>query len=381
MQETVELLKEFDAINDKLRRADVDPTRWTSCWSKQGEVQEKLDHHGRVGPRPAARDGDGRAALPAAATRRSSILSGGEKRRVALCRLLLQKPDMLILDEPTNHLDAESGRVAGAAPQAVRGHGHRRHPRPLLPRQRRRLDPRARPRRRASRGRATTRPGWSRSRRGCGSEEKTESAAPEDARARAGMGPHVAPAPGRPRARPACRRYETMLSQDTRSRRSRRSRSYIPPGPRLGELVIEADDVAKAYGDKLLFEDLNFRLPPGGIVGIIGPNGAGKTTLFRMITGAGESPTPARSKSATRVKLAYVEQIRDVLEGRRDRLAGDHRRARRRSSSASSEINAARLRRPVRLHRRRPAEEGRRPLRRRAQPRPPGPHAQERRPT
>src|SRR5881397_282700 len=236
-------------------------------------------------------------------------ISGGERRRVALCRLLLSRPDMLLLDEPTNHLDAESvawlerflkeypgtvvaithdryflDNVAGLILELDRGHGipWEGNYSSWLEQKRDRL---------AREEKAETR------------RQKTLERELEWIR----MSPKGRHAKGKARINS----YEALLSQET-ERRGQDLEIYIPPGPRLGQVVIEALGLKKAYGDRLLFEDLNFRLPPGGIVGVIGPNGAGKTTLFRLITGQ-EKPDAGSVRLGDTVKLAYVDQSRDTL--------------------------------------------------------------------
>jgi ATPase subunit of ABC transporter with duplicated ATPase domains len=249
----------------------------------QKEVQEKLDNLD-------AWDIESRLEMAMDALRcphgdtSVNVISGGERRRVALCRLLLQKPDILLLDEPTNHLDAESvawlehhlqqyegtviavthdryflDNIAGWILELDRGHGipWKGNYSSWLEQKQKRLQ----------------------------LEEKQESD-----------------------------RQKTLqreLNQETQ-KKIRDQEIYIPPGPRLGKSVIEAEHISKAFGDRLLFEDMNFKLPPGGIVGIIGPNGAGKSTLFKMITNQ-EQPTHGSIRLGDTVKLAYVDQSRDAL--------------------------------------------------------------------
>ena len=239
-----------------------------------------------------------------------SKLSGGEKRRVALCKLLLSKPDMLLLDEPTNHLDAESvawlerflheypgtvvavthdryflDNVAGWILELDRGHGipWEGNYSTWLEQKENRLE----------------------------QEEKTESA-----RQRA-MKAELEWVRSNPKGRHAkskarLARFEELSSQETQKRNETKE-LYIPPGPRLGELVIEANHISKGFGDQLLVDDLNFKLPQGGIVGIIGPNGAGKTTLFRMLTGK-EPVDSGELRIGETVEIAYVDQSRDSLD-------------------------------------------------------------------
>ena len=238
-------------------------------------------------------------------------LSGGERRRVALCRLLLSKPDMLLLDEPTNHLDAESvawlerflheypgtvvavthdryflDNVAGWILELDRGHGipWEGNYSSWLDQKEQRLE----------------------------LEEKTEAA-----RVKA-MKHELEWVRSNPKGRHAkskarLARFEDLQSQEFQAR-NETNEIYIPPGPRLGDLVIEAQGLAKGYGDNLLYEDLSFNLPRGGIVGIIGPNGAGKTTLFRILTGV-EEPDAGELRVGETVEIAYVDQSRDALDG------------------------------------------------------------------
>ena len=304
VQETVDLLKEFEEINAAF--ADPDADMEALC-DRQAVVQDKLDTLD-------AWELDSRLDLAMDALRcppgetKVEVLSGGEKRRVALCRLLLQKPDILLLDEPTNHLDAETvgwleqhlqryagtiiavthdryflDNVAGWILELDRGHGipWKGNYSSWLEQKSERLR----------------------------KEEKAESTRQKTLRRELEwirMSPKARHAKGQARINS----YEKLLGQEAADRESEME-IYIPPGPRLGNVVVEAKDVSKGYGDRLLYENLNFMLPPGGIVGVIGPNGAGKTTLFRMITGQ-EEPDSGSFKIGDTVKLAYVDQDRPL---------------------------------------------------------------------
>ena len=238
-------------------------------------------------------------------------LSGGERRRVALCRLLLSSPDMLLLDEPTNHLDAESvawlerflhdfpgtviavthdryflDNVAGWILELDRGHGipWEGNYSTWLEQKEKRLE----------------------------IEEKQESARMKAMKAELEW-VRTNPKGRHAKSKARLARFEELSSQETQARNETKE-IYIPPGPRLGDVVVEAEGVKKGFGDRLLVEDLSFRLPPGGIVGIIGPNGAGKTTLFRMMAGV-ESPDAGTIRIGDTVKIAHVDQTRDHLDG------------------------------------------------------------------
>ena len=237
-------------------------------------------------------------------------LSGGERRRVALCRLLLEQPDLLLLDEPTNHLDAESvawlERHLHDYKGTVVAITHDRYFLDNVTGWILELD----------RGRGIPYQGnyssWLEQKQArLAQEEKKDSARQRTINRELEW---VRLNPGARRAKPKARlkNYETLLAED-RGGKLDRAQIHIPAGQRLGDLVVEADSVTKAFGDKLLFEDLSFTLPPGGIVGVIGPNGAGKTTLFRMITGQEQADSGALRIGET-VDLAYVDQSRDVLD-------------------------------------------------------------------
>ena len=306
VQETVDLLKEFEEINAKFGEEMTDD-EMNALLQRQGTVQEKLDHLD-------AWDLDSRLEMAMDALRCPppdtpvKVLSGGERRRVALCRLLLQKPDILLLDEPTNHLDAESvawlehhlqsyagtiiavthdryflDNVAGWILELDRGAGipWKGNYSSWLEQKQERL------------------------RR----EEKSESERQKTLQ-RELEWIRMSPKARRAKGKARINSYESLLQQESESRREDLE-IHIPPGPRLGDVVIEADKVSKAYADKLLVEDMTFALPPGGIVGVIGPNGAGKTTLFRMITDQ-EQPDRGEIKIGETVQLAYVDQSRTL---------------------------------------------------------------------
>jgi ATP-binding cassette ChvD family protein len=306
LSELVKIASRYEEVNMKLGE-EMSEDEMNKLLDEQANLQDKMDAMNIW-------DLDSRLELAMEALRcppsdqKCSVLSGGEKRRVALCRLLLSEPDVLLLDEPTNHLDAETvfwlerhlqaykgtviaithdryflDNVAGWILELDRGHG--------IPWE----------------GNYSS---WL--------EQKTNRLAVEEkqeSQRQKKMQEELEWIRSSPKARQAKSKarianYDKMLSE-SKEKRNETNDLFIPPGPRLGEVVIEANNISKAFGDKILYENLSFKLPPGGIVGIIGPNGAGKTTLFKMITGQLE-PDSGTFKLGETVKLSYIDQSRDM---------------------------------------------------------------------
>ncbi|MFO7707354.1 MAG: energy-dependent translational throttle protein EttA [Desulfobacterales bacterium] len=308
VQETVNLVEEFNRINEKLAEPMSDE-EMSKVLDRQSAVQEKLDAL-------EAWDLDARLEMAMDALRCPpgetpvKIVSGGERRRVALCRLLLQKPDILLLDEPTNHLDAETvawlerhlKQYAGTVIAVT-------HDRYFL-------DNVAGWILELDRGRGIPWKGnyssWLEQKRARLQQEEKSEGKRQKTLERELEWIRMAPKARHAKSKARITAYENLLAQDA-AKRVEDLEIYIPPGPRLGNLVVEAQGVGKRFGDRVLVENVSFALPPGGIVGVIGPNGAGKTTLFRMITGQ-EPPDTGTIRVGDTVRFAYVDQSRDSLD-------------------------------------------------------------------
>jgi len=308
VQDTVDLVREYEEINNKFAEP-MDDDAMNALIERQSAVAEKLDATG-------AWDLDSRLQMAMDALRCPpedqvvDNLSGGEKRRVALCRLLLSKPDILLLDEPTNHLDAETVAWLEGHLQQYQGTviavTHDRYF----------LDNVAGWILELDQGRGIPWKGnyssWLEQKQDrLRQEEKSESDRQKTLQ-RELEWVRMTPRAKQQKNKARLRAYEELLNQD-RVERNEELQIYIPPGPRLGDVVVEADGLSKTYGDRIIFEDMSFQMPPGGIVGIIGPNGAGKTTLFRLITGQ-EQPDEGGLKLGETAQLAYVDQTRETLD-------------------------------------------------------------------
>lgn len=310
-KEINELLKEYEEVNARFSDQDVldDPDKMNKLIERQGEIQEKLDATGAWEiDHKLQRAMDALRTPPEDAIIKT--LSGGEKRRVALCRLLLEQPDVLLLDEPTNHLDAESvlwleqhlkqyegtviavthdryflDNVAGWILELDRGEGipWKGNYSSWLDQKQKRL----------------------------AQEDKQESKRQKTLE-RELEWVRMSPKGRQAKAKARLSAYDKLLGQEAKEK-EKDLELYIPPGPRLGAKVIEVSGVSKAFGDKLLFDDLTFNLPQGGIVGVIGPNGAGKSTLFKLITGK-EQPDKGSFEVGETVVMSYVDQEHDLLD-------------------------------------------------------------------
>ena len=309
VQETVDLLREYEDINAQFAEP-MDDDAMNALIERQASVAEQLDATG-------AWDLDSRLDMAMDALRcppedqEVSTLSGGERRRVALCRLLLRQPDILLLDEPTNHLDAET--VAW-----LEGHLHQYQGTVIaVTHDRYFLDNVAGWILELDQGRGVPWKGnyssWlEQKQERLRLEEKSESERQRTLE-RELEWIRMTPRAKQQKNKARIRAYEELLNQD-RVQRNEEVQLYIPPGPRLGDIAIEAKGVSKRYGDRIIFENMDFALPSGGIVGVIGPNGAGKTTLFRLITGQ-ETADSGQLRIGETVRLGYVDQSRETLVG------------------------------------------------------------------
>ncbi|MFW6086031.1 MAG: energy-dependent translational throttle protein EttA, partial [Myxococcota bacterium] len=309
VQPTRELMQRFEDLSMKLGEP-MDDEQMNKLLEEQGKLQDRidavdgwnLDHQLEVAM-------DALRLPPADAD--PSTLSGGERRRVALCKILLEKPDLLMLDEPTNHLDAESVAWLEGHLQQYPGCVI------LVTHDRYFLDNIVEWILELDRGEAHPFKGnysqWLEDKeKRLEKEEKSESARQRKIKDELEWY-RSSPKARQAKAKARVQAFETLMAEQAK-KRGDPNEIRIPPGPRLGELVIEADGLTKGYGDKLLFEDLSFRVPRGGIVGIVGPNGAGKTTLFRMIVGE-ETPDDGSVRVGDTVELSYVDQSRQDLTG------------------------------------------------------------------
>ena len=308
--ETKAILDEYNAISDKFAEP-MEPDEMESLLARQAKLQDAIDAVNAWELETKLEIAMDALRCPPGETE-VEHLSGGEKRRVALCRLLLQQPDLLLLDEPTNHLDAESvawlERHLHEYPGTVVAVTHDRYF----------LDNVAGWILELDRGSGIPWEGnyssWLEQKQNRLAQEEKASEARQKTLERELEWVRMAPRARHAKSKARLKAYEEMLNEQGPEDRGATQQIYIPPGPRLGDVVIEAENLNKGFGDRLLIDDLSFKLPPGGIVGVIGPNGAGKTTLFRMLVGE-EQPDGGSLRVGDTAKIAYVDQSRDDLIG------------------------------------------------------------------
>lgn len=307
LAETKALLDRFDAVNARFGE-ELTPDEMDGLITEQAELQEKIDAADAWDLKRKIEIAMDALRCPAADANVSN-LSGGERRRVALCRLLMQKPDLLLLDEPTNHLDAES--VAWLEKHLQNYDGTII----LVTHDRYFLDNVVSWVLELDRGRGIpfegNYSGWLEQKQGRLDQENKQDSAKQKSLARELEWIRQSPRARQAKSKARIQAYETLLTESGTAQ-DETAQITIPAGPRLGGVVIEADKLTKGYGDKLLIDGLDFRLPPGGIIGVVGSNGAGKTTLFRMITNQ-EKPDQGSLRLGETVKLGYVDQSRDTL--------------------------------------------------------------------
>ncbi len=322
VEPTRAILRRFDEINARLGQ-DISSDEMEKLLAEQAKVQDQIEAHNAWElDRQIEIAMDAMNLPPGDAD--VTTLSGGERRRVALCKILLEQPDLLLLDEPTNHLDAESvawlerhlaeyagtvvavthdryflDNVAGWILELDRGAG--------IPWE----------------GNYSS---WLEQKKNRLVQEEKAASARQKTLERELEWIRLAPRARQAKSKARIKAYEEMSAEEFQDREDELE-IQIPPGKHLGDLVVEAQNVSKGYGDRLLIDNLSFRLPPGGIVGVIGANGVGKTTLFRMIMGQ-EKPDGGEIKIGPTVELGYVDQNRDALDAHQDRLRGDFRRPR-----------------------------------------------------